>query len=160
LTSLESCSEMRPGAITTGVKERPTPNCLNTTVTLPSRSRLAGTGNSPPARNLAVSPETAVRLGSASMCTRPTGSSALSTPWALLGLEQGIEVLIELVTVGRPVVMVWVVDATPFVMEVTVLLPLTWLEPILEVWVGLNAPGQTEPTWPPDMSDSARPNRP
>ena len=39
LTSLESCRLMRPGASTTGVKERPTPNCLNSTVILPSRSR-------------------------------------------------------------------------------------------------------------------------
>ena len=35
LTSVEICSEMRFWLSTTGVKERPTPNCLNCTDTLP-----------------------------------------------------------------------------------------------------------------------------
>ena len=80
LTSVEICSEMRPLDSTTGVKERPTPNCLNSMVMLPCWSRPAGTGNSPPARNFAVSPDTAVRLGSASVCARPIRSSACTMP--------------------------------------------------------------------------------
>ena len=35
LTSVEICRQMRPGDSTTGVKDRPTPNCLNSIVTLP-----------------------------------------------------------------------------------------------------------------------------
>ena len=40
-------------------------------LTLPSRSRATGNGNSPPAKNFADSPETAVRFGSANMRTMP-----------------------------------------------------------------------------------------
>ena len=44
LTSVEICSEMRPALSTTGVKERPTPNCLNSIETLPWWSRPDGNG--------------------------------------------------------------------------------------------------------------------
>src|SRR3974390_3903223 len=62
---------MRPSVSTTGVNARVTPNFLKSTdgghvAQLPA----IGYGNSPPARKLAVSPEIAVRLGSAS--TWPT----------------------------------------------------------------------------------------
>ncbi len=77
-TSVETRSEIRPSDNTTGVKPRPTPKGLNSMVTLPSRSRPTGTGNSPPARNCAGSPEMAVMLGSASVRTSPTRSSAFS----------------------------------------------------------------------------------
>src|ERR1700722_7770405 len=63
-------------------------------------------GNSPPARNLAVSPDTAVRLGSARICTRPTCSRAVSAPWALLGLRQGVALFIVEVIDGVPPAMV------------------------------------------------------
>src|SRR6202000_2368976 len=52
---------------------------------LPLLSRAAGTGNSPPARNFAVSPDTAVRFGSASVWMRPTCSSAPSVARRLFG---------------------------------------------------------------------------
>ncbi len=42
----------------------------------PVESSPTGTGNSPPARNLADSPEMAVRLGSARVRTSPTRSKA------------------------------------------------------------------------------------
>ncbi len=70
---------MRPSDITTGVKARPTPNSLKVTESLPSLST-TGTGYSPPARNFAVSPDTAVRFGSASVRISPSRSSARSTP--------------------------------------------------------------------------------
>ena len=85
------------------MKERPTPNCLKTMETLPWLSRPAGTGNSPPARNFAVSPETAVRFGSASVCTRPTVSSAFIVPCRLLGTAGA----------GRPSVSLRRADAEP-----------------------------------------------
>ncbi len=75
-TSVEIFSEIRPLDSTTGVKPRPTPKGLNSTLTLPVVSSPVGTGNSPPARNLADSPDTAVRLGSARTRTRPTLSKA------------------------------------------------------------------------------------
>ena len=53
-------------------------------VTLPVLSSPVGTGNSPPARNLADSPDTAVRFGSASTRTRPTLSKAWMEDLALL----------------------------------------------------------------------------
>ena len=77
LTSVEIFRLIRPSLSTTGVKFRPTPKGLNSSWTLPSRSRDVGTGNSPPARNFADSPEIAVRLGSASVRRRPSRSSAL-----------------------------------------------------------------------------------
>ena len=58
LTSTEIRSEMRPSDSTTGVKPRPTPNGLNSMV-ISLSVRPIGTGNSPPARNLALSPEIA-----------------------------------------------------------------------------------------------------
>ena len=93
LTSVEICSEMRPGASTTGVKDRPTPNCLKSIGDVAVAVAATGTGNSPPARNFAVSPDTAVRLGSASICTRPTCSSALSAPCTLFGDAAGAAVV-------------------------------------------------------------------
>ena len=75
-TSVDTFSEIRPGPRTTGEKPRPTPYCLNSTVMRPLESWLTGTGNSPPARNLALSPEMAVTFGSARVRTRPTRSKA------------------------------------------------------------------------------------
>ena len=66
LTSGRTRIEMRPSASTIGVKARPTPYCLYSMVTAPSACE-TGIGNSPPARKLAVSPESAVRFGSASV---------------------------------------------------------------------------------------------
>src|SRR5436853_497010 len=109
---------------------------------LPLLSRAAGIGNSPPARNFAVSPDTAVRLGSASKCTRPTFSNAVSMPEALLGLRQEVALVALVVAVGAPPVMVCTVDATPLVMVVTVLLPVEPVEDVLVPPVGKKAPPQ------------------
>ena len=75
LTSVSIFRLMRPSVMTTGVKARPTPNFLKLTVSLPSLST-SGTGNSPPARKFADSPDTAVRFGSASVRMSPSRSSA------------------------------------------------------------------------------------
>ena len=71
LTSGRTRIEMRPSLSTIGVKAKPTPYCLYSIVTAPS-AWLTGIGNSPPARKLAVSPESAVRFGSARIETRPS----------------------------------------------------------------------------------------
>ena len=59
------------------------PNFLNSTEIVPSCWAI-GIGNSPPARKFAVSPEIAVRFGSAKVCSRPSSSSARSTLWTRL----------------------------------------------------------------------------
>ena len=78
LTSVETLSQMRPGAITTGRKARLTPNGLYSTDTVPvsPSSDTASTGYSPPASMLAGSPEMASRFGSASVRSRPCVSSS------------------------------------------------------------------------------------
>ena len=70
LTSGRTRRLSRLGDSTVGTTARLTPNCLNSTVivvvpllVLPA----IGIGNSPPARKLAVSPDCAVRFGSARM---------------------------------------------------------------------------------------------
>src|SRR5690349_24240664 len=82
-TSLMTLRLMRPSDRTTGVKFRPTPNFLNWICVwqidgVPVQLKPAGTGNSPPARNFADSPEIAVRLGSASVRITPDCSIARS----------------------------------------------------------------------------------
>ncbi len=52
-------------------------------VTRPWLSWPVGTGNSPPTRKRAASPDTAVRLGSARVRTRPARSNACMMPVAL-----------------------------------------------------------------------------
>ena len=79
LTSGRTRIEMRPSARTIGVNARPTPYCLYSMVTAPSACE-TGIGNSPPARKLAVSPDSAVRFGSASVVTRPSFCSRSSVP--------------------------------------------------------------------------------
>ncbi len=74
---------MRPPDSTTGVKPRPTPNCLNSMVTRPLLSWPVGTGNEPPTRVWAGSPEMVVRLGSAKVRTRPARSKAWTVAPAL-----------------------------------------------------------------------------
>src|SRR5262245_2436175 len=68
---------IRPPERTIGVNVRPTPNFLNST----EGGQVAqfpgtGNGNSPPTRKWAVSPELAVRLGSANVRTMPARSIA------------------------------------------------------------------------------------
>ena len=75
LTSVLILRLMRPSDRTTGVKPRPTPKGLNSMVTSLS-SLPTGTGNSPPARNFADSPEMAVRVGSARVRRMPSRSMA------------------------------------------------------------------------------------
>src|SRR5262249_33537518 len=70
---------MRPSVNTTGVNVSVTPNFLNSieggqVEQVPG----IGNGNSPPTRKFAVSPEIAVRFGSASVRTTPARSIARS----------------------------------------------------------------------------------
>src|SRR3984957_15689314 len=69
---------MMPSRSTVGVKARPTPYFLYSTVIAPSEPG-TGMGYSPPARKLAVSPDSATRLGCARLRMRPFCSSALSS---------------------------------------------------------------------------------
>src|ERR1700753_472339 len=84
-TSVDTFRLIRPSLNTTGVKLRLTPNFLQSI----ARWQVDGppvapvlhekpfrTGNSPPAMKVAVSPEIAVRFGSASVWTTPTCSMA------------------------------------------------------------------------------------
>src|SRR3954454_17619192 len=71
-TSVITLRLILPSDRTTGVKLKPTPNFLKSTCAwqtggdlVVSQDRPPGIGNSPPARKLAVSPEIAVRFGSA-----------------------------------------------------------------------------------------------
>ena len=76
LTSGRTLRFSRPGAITVGTKARLTPNCLNSMVTTLYALAATGMGNSPPARKLAVSPDCAVRFGSARMLMSWSAASA------------------------------------------------------------------------------------
>src|SRR3981189_1791630 len=80
-TSVITRRLIRPSVITTGVKLREMPNFLKLiwvvqTCVVGSQEYPAGTGNSPPAMNVADSPEIAVRLGSASVRITPALSIA------------------------------------------------------------------------------------
>src|SRR5579875_3047481 len=84
-TSVITLRLMRPSESTTGVNIRLTPKVLNETCAwqtggdfVVSQERPFGIGNSPPAMKVAVSPEMAVRLGSASVRMTPARSIALS----------------------------------------------------------------------------------
>ena len=116
---------MRPSASTVGVYERLTPYFLYSTEVAPS-PWLIGIGYSPPARKSAVSPESAVRLGSDSVETRPmvspmssapSRSSPNSRPWpaSVVAPVSGVTVVPGLAT--RPsglVAVIWVgSDAKP-----------------------------------------------
>ena len=72
---------------TVGVNARLTPNVLNSTVIAawpllppPPPAWATGIGNSPPARNEARSPESAIRVGWAKVRARPLDSIALRIP--------------------------------------------------------------------------------
>ena len=82
LTSVRTRRLIRPGESTTGVKASCTPKRLKATLAVPV---LASTpvmkGTSPPARKSAVSPETAVRVGSASVRIMLVSSSARMVAW-------------------------------------------------------------------------------
>ena len=82
-TSVMTFRLMRPSERTTGVNTRLTPNFLNVICgwqiggeRVVSHDSPFGIGNSPPATNVAVSPEIAVRLGSARVRTTPARSMA------------------------------------------------------------------------------------
>src|SRR6201991_1772940 len=80
-TSVITRRLMRPSLITTGVKLSEIPNFLKLiwvvqTCVTGSQEYPAGTGNSPPAMNVADSPEIAVRFGSARVRTTPAVSIA------------------------------------------------------------------------------------
>jgi len=83
-TSVLTCRLMRPSERTTGVNARATPNGLNWIETWPDESTPVGTGNSPPARNEAFSPEIAVSVGSARVLIMPVCSRARSVALTLL----------------------------------------------------------------------------
>src|SRR6185312_14988009 len=90
-TSVITLRLMRPSLSTTGVKTRLTPNFLKSICAwqtggdfVVSHDRPLGIGNSPPATNDAVSPEMAVKFGSASVWITPARSIARNvaeTPW-------------------------------------------------------------------------------
>src|SRR3977135_1576568 len=80
-TSVITRRLIRPSDSTTGVKLSEMPNFLKLiwvvqTCVTGSQEYPAGTGNSPPAMNVADSPEIAVRLGSATVRTTPALSIA------------------------------------------------------------------------------------
>src|SRR5882757_6284635 len=80
-TSVITRRLIRPSLITTGVKLSEMPNFLKLiwvvqTCVTGSQEYPAGTGNSPPAMNVADSPEIAVRFGSASVRITPALSMA------------------------------------------------------------------------------------
>ena len=87
LTSGSIFRLITPSPSTVGVKASPTPYFLNSIPMLP-RFEETGIGNSPPARKLAVSPESAVRFGSARRRTTPRSSSACSRPSACTPLAE------------------------------------------------------------------------
>src|SRR6185437_4635014 len=122
-TSVESFSEIRPPDSTTGVKPRPMPKSLNSTDTDPVFDSDTGTGNWPPTRNFAASPETAVRFGSASVRTRPTCSKAstLPVPW-FSPVEPAVDCTVEMVP-WPPLVQVWQTIGRPLSngLELTIL---------------------------------------
>src|SRR4051812_18302022 len=79
-TSVKTLRLIRPSDSTTGVKFSETPNFLNSTVPAVHTPAVheggVGTGNSPPTRKLAPSPEMAVRFGSARTRITPARSMA------------------------------------------------------------------------------------
>ena len=82
-TSVSTLRLILPSDMTTGVKFRPTPNFLNWIWVwqfrvVGSQVKPEGIGNSPPARKFAVSPEIAVRFGSANVRITPARSIARS----------------------------------------------------------------------------------
>src|SRR5689334_5353238 len=84
-TSVITFRLIRPSVRTTGVKTRLTPNFLNVICgwqsggdRVVSHDNPFGMGNSPPAMNVAVSPEIAVRFGSANVLITPARSMARS----------------------------------------------------------------------------------
>ena len=90
-TSVITLRLMRPSDSTTGVKFRLTPNFLNSICgwqiggdLVVSQDSPLGIGNSPPARKVAVSPEIAVRFGSASVRMTPARSIARSVAVTLV----------------------------------------------------------------------------
>src|SRR6202158_159340 len=92
-TSVITLRLMRPSDSTTGVKTRLTPNFLKSTCAwqtggdlVVSHDNPLGIGNSPPATKLAVSPEIAVRFGSASVRNTPARSIARSVAVTLFHL--------------------------------------------------------------------------
>src|SRR3974390_3806402 len=89
-TSVATLRLMRPSDKTTGVKINPTPNFLYDTCVwhcggtfVVSQVKFCGIGNSPPAIKLAVSPEIAVKLGSAKVRQTPARSIAPKVAFTL-----------------------------------------------------------------------------
>ena len=89
-TSVITCRLIRPSVSTTGVKLSEIPNFLKLTVwtqfpiappVVVWQVTPVGIGNSPPEMNVADLPETAVRLGSASVRTTPALSIARNVAW-------------------------------------------------------------------------------
>src|SRR3974390_1749851 len=89
-TSVATLRLMRPSDKTTGVKVNPTPNFLYDTCVwhcggtfVVSQVKFCGIGNSPPAIKVAVSPEIAVKFGSAKVLTTPARSMARNVAFTL-----------------------------------------------------------------------------
>src|SRR5947207_10443756 len=105
-TSVITRRLIRPSLSTTGVKLSEIPNFLKLiwvvqTCVTGSQEYPAGTGNSPPAINVADSPEIAVRFGSASVRTTPALSIARSVAWTD-GVAPNAAVVALLATSARP----------------------------------------------------------
>src|SRR5262249_29447488 len=106
-TSVMTFRLILPSVSTTGVKTRLTPNFLNVICgwqiggdRVVSQDRPFGMGNSPPAMNVAVSPEIAVRLGSAKVRMTPARSMAPIVA-LLLGAGRVTAVLLKLEPVAE-----------------------------------------------------------
>src|SRR5476649_2811940 len=94
-TSVITLRLMRPSDSTTGVKTRLTPNFLKSIWgwqtggdLVVSHDNPLGIGNSPPAIKLAVSPEMAVKFGSASVRSTPARSIARNVAVMLLKVPE------------------------------------------------------------------------
>src|SRR6185295_16804906 len=103
-TSVMTFRLMRPSASTTGVNTRLTPNFLKVICgwqsggeRVVSHDRPFGIGNSPPATKVAVSPEIAVKFGSASVRMTPARSIA-----RIVAETLGIEPVRKLPLIGPP----------------------------------------------------------
>ena len=118
---------MRPSLSTTGVKFSEIPNFLKVMVgvQVPLVQLMPdGIGNSPPARKVALSPEIAVRLGSASVRTTPALSMA-----RMVAVTAGTVPLEVSVCPNEPVAVLPATRGRPYAVNGLVLLKFTTAVP-------------------------------
>src|SRR5438552_10220766 len=118
---------MLPFGMITGVNFSFTPNSLNEIVTAvkPCPGWTMGKGNSPPARKLASLPLTAIRLGSARICSRFFAWRALITTPRLRSVRVTNKFRKSVMVVVGGVAVVVVVDVVPLVVVVVAVL---WID--------------------------------